>query len=280
MSISGSVIVWINAFIPKDVPGVTTFLPRGANAGKTALPLPTAGKWEPFNHWKNALDPHDRGYLTDQRSFSSDMGTSVRMQSNAKISLYPPIITSYDHFTSGTKEVDIDSGETLGIDVADMSDCLMKGPYKLPIPAVEGLMKTFNTLVMNEQPERRRVFVDVYKHYKGKYSGDWFWTSIPKPGDSFAMLVEVKGAASDPLVHMAANIDYVVDFVIVVDAKKRRLLVGVFGKIDSFPAFEAYANFNGVKKTLFQILPPKGNTPFDLLGDANEDIAAAVSFPY
>jgi len=94
------------------------------------------------------------------------------------------------------------------------------------------------------------------------------------------MRVDVTGAASDPLVAGAANIDYDVDFVIAVDAVKRRLLVGVFGELDSFPAFEAYANFNGVKKTLFQIPPPVGNTPFNLLGSAGEPVVAAVSFPY
>jgi hypothetical protein len=56
--------------------------------------------------------------------------------------------------------------------------------------------------------------------------------------------------------------------------------VGVSGFLDSFPAFEAYANYNnGVTKTLFQKACPEGAFgPLLLIGGAAEPIAAAVSF--
>jgi len=181
MAINGSVIVWINAFIPKEVPGVTETIKQGENSGKTALPLPAAALAHPFNFLKQRdyTEGNARlGYLTDQRGFSSDMGTSVRMQSNAKINLYPPNIVSSDHFTSGTREVDINSGKTLGREVADMSDCSTKGPYKLPIIAPTGnlgvdLMGIFNYLV-NTTTTKDSVYLELFRAYKIRNQSDYY----------------------------------------------------------------------------------------------------------
>jgi len=63
-----SVAVWINAFIPRDVIGMTLTLPAGPHAGKTAL----AGAIR---------------VLTDQRAFSSDPGASARWHSRVVIDL-------------------------------------------------------------------------------------------------------------------------------------------------------------------------------------------------
>lgn len=289
MAITGFVIVWINAFIPKEVPGVTEIITQGENRGKTALPLPAAALIHPFNFLKQRdFTPANAklGYLTDQREFSFDRGTSVRMQSNAKINLYPPNMVSSDHFTSGTKEVDIVSGKTLGIDFADMSDCFAKGVYKLPLaylaPGItggQGINQILGNLVNKSPNFEKNSFNQQFLTNKHAGLSDWYWTKIPKPGESLSMWLNLHGEASDPMVAGAANIDYDVDFVISVDVAKNRLLVGVFGLIDSFPAFEAYANFNGVKKALFQIPPPKGNTPANLIGNPSTRVAAAVSFP-
>ena len=57
-----SITVWINAFLPRDLPGRTATLRDGPCAGKTAIMGPVY-------------------YLTDQRGFSHDRRASARMQS-------------------------------------------------------------------------------------------------------------------------------------------------------------------------------------------------------
>ena len=58
-----SITVWVNAFLPRDVTGLTTTLPSGRpHAGKTAVVGPAY-------------------YVTDQRAFSNDRRAPCRMQS-------------------------------------------------------------------------------------------------------------------------------------------------------------------------------------------------------
>ena len=79
--------------------------------------------------------------------------------------------------------------------------------------------------------------------------------------------IEVKGAASDPLVSAAANITYEGTFTVTLQPVRTgpgRTIVSFSGKIDVFPAFEAYAQFGGATKTLFTSPPPPGNTVVDL----------------
>jgi hypothetical protein len=80
-----TVTVWIDAFIPKDVPGYTQLITKGTNAGKTAVPLPTLARLNPLNTFKD----WSAGYLTDQRTFSTDPTSSVRMRSLAVVQLSP-----------------------------------------------------------------------------------------------------------------------------------------------------------------------------------------------
>jgi hypothetical protein len=49
--------------------------------------------------------------------------------------------------------------------------------------------------------------------------------------------------------------------------------------IDDFPAYDCYAMYNGVTKTLFTDSPPAGNTVADLLGPASRPKSGRVSFP-
>jgi len=62
------VAVWLNVFIPWDIPGITVRVPSGPHAGKTAL------------------DAHTL-LLTDQRAFSDDPRASSRMHSCVTIDL-------------------------------------------------------------------------------------------------------------------------------------------------------------------------------------------------
>jgi len=112
---------WLNAFIPRTVPGYTKVLAAGPHMGKTAIPLPTLARpLNPFKGW-------DAGFLTDQRGFDSSPTNSVRMQSLARVELAgpsgPTLIGPHIHRTSGTTEVDLDSGKQTGFQKADMSRC-------------------------------------------------------------------------------------------------------------------------------------------------------------
>jgi hypothetical protein len=101
-----SVTVWIDAFIPKEVPGYTKFITKGTNAGKTAVPLPGLARLNPLNTFKD----WSAGYLTDQRTFSTDPTSSVRMRSLAVVQLSPSATVTPSHKSSGTTQVNMDSG--------------------------------------------------------------------------------------------------------------------------------------------------------------------------
>lgn len=124
--------VWINAFIPKNVTGYTEIVNEkrkhsGIHTGKTAVSLPKAARINPFNLIKN----YDAGYLTDQRSFDSMFPVgrlpSSRMRSLAELTFGPTQMTNYlskqIHESSGTTEVNMETGSQLGFKVADMSRC-------------------------------------------------------------------------------------------------------------------------------------------------------------
>src|SRR5262249_55625422 len=91
--------------------------------------------------------------------------------------------------------------------------------------------------------------------------------------------LSVKGAASDPLVWAAADIDYEGVFTILIDQTSGRITIEFDGKIDAFPAFEGYATYKGTTKALFQTPPPKGNTVMNLPGSANRPQKGSVVFP-
>jgi hypothetical protein len=67
-----SITFWLNAFLPRDIMGVTTLLSQGPFAGCTAI--------------TGALN-----CLTDQRGFSNDMNARSRMHSQVTIELVEPM---------------------------------------------------------------------------------------------------------------------------------------------------------------------------------------------
>jgi hypothetical protein len=91
---------------------------------------------------------------------------------------------------------------------------------------------------------------------------------------------QLTAAAGDPLVGMAADIDYkgtlTVSFV--GSGAAAKLLVAFEGMVDNFPAYESYATFKGTTKKLFDRLPPAGNTVADLLGGASNPVSGSVAF--
>jgi hypothetical protein len=91
--------------------------------------------------------------------------------------------------------------------------------------------------------------------------------------------LELVGKAGDPLVGMAADIDYEGTVTISVGSTPGAVTVSFDGKIDAFPAYDCYANFNGVTKEVFKSSPPPGNTVADLLWYANRPISKTARFP-
>ena len=115
----GTLTVWINAFIPRSVPGYTFTVPAGPHAGKTAIPCPIIAV---------PVNPHclSRGYLTDQRTFDASPTAGQRMRSTAEISLLPPGLLVHpgaEHTTSGTTEIDKATGAVTCVKNADMTRC-------------------------------------------------------------------------------------------------------------------------------------------------------------
>ncbi|HMU65850.1 MAG TPA: DUF3238 domain-containing protein [Cellvibrionaceae bacterium] len=97
---------------------------------------------------------------------------------------------------------------------------------------------------------------------------------------SYHFYRKLDAAAGDPLVGMAADIDYTGELILTRHgtANSGRIEVVFEGKVDSFPAYECYANFGGVTKLLFQLRPPAGNTVLNLLGAATTPVSGRASF--
>jgi hypothetical protein len=88
--------VWIKAFIPRDIAGLTKLVPAGPHQGKTMIPGPT---------------PLNDCFLTDQRSFSDNISAAARMHSEVEFVLdrdEPTILQS--HRCYETTEVDCEDG--------------------------------------------------------------------------------------------------------------------------------------------------------------------------
>lgn len=240
------VTFWINAFIPRNVPGYTQRVPAGPHAGKTAVPLPGVARTWPGNTFKD----WDAGYLTDQRDFSDAPAASVRMQSLVEVDATAFAMVRQAHRSAGTTEVNLKSGKQTGFDTADMSRCVFT----------------------------ERASTTPGLGLPGAHFAAGRGTTLPSlPGAARSLVLELDAAAGDPLVGMAADIDFVgsVTFTRPVPTS---LEVAFEGLIDAFPAYECYASLQGTTKLLFKSAPPAGNTVADLLGSANRPIAGRVVF--
>lgn len=90
------------------------------------------------------------------------------------------------------------------------------------------------------------------------------------------------GASSNPLVapsRVVGDIDYDLGLYIHLSDDYRAAVVGVVGKVDEFPAFEAYVQADsGPIKTLFQRMPDPGASPqWNLAGYANIPIEGGAA---
>jgi hypothetical protein len=180
------------------------------------------------------------------------------MQSLAEVEMDVPILKRQVHRSSGTTEVNLATGAQTGFAVADMSRCQFTMPslanpggFGAHLAAARG--STFRTLLEGVQS--------------------------PQRGGPFGSItLKLSAAAGDPLVGMAADIDYVGTFIISGGATPGSISVSFNGLIDSFPAYECYASFKGMTKQMWKSSPPPGNTVANLLGPANRPISGRAVF--
>ncbi len=259
-------VVWINAFIPRDVPGYTVAITRGENAGKAAVPLPTAARF-PIPFRNNLVKPLHTGYLTDQRSFSADPNASVRMQSFITISLLAGQVSGI-HQTSGTTEVNMESGETRDSAEADMSDCQHSPPYAFPYEPAQYLYERRNSLSKGE--------LNLYTSTLTRLDNAkrWIWTG----SETRWTHGKCKGLCKRSVCHGGCQYRLRRHLRCWSGSRTRSVSVACVGFIDDFPAFEAYAKYLGETKTLFNVPPPPGNTVLNLLGAANRPLIGATMF--
>lgn len=106
--------IWINAFIPRDVPGVTVTVPgKGTHAGKTMLPS---------TFWGDC-------FLTDQRTFSSSPAAKARIHSEFTVDLTGELeVTDVQHYCDQTTEVDCEDGDEEGTAVGSVDDVKFGAP--------------------------------------------------------------------------------------------------------------------------------------------------------
>jgi len=251
-----TITFWISAFIPKTVLGYTQIIPKGIHSGKTAVPLPGVARTWPGN-WGKDLDA---GYLTDQRGFNDSQTASHRMQSLAVIDLVTKKMIHSAHTTSGTTEVNLKSGKQTGFKNADMSRCEFKQlepKFRGPPP-----------------------FGGVGAHLKATQGGTTFpGQTRPDPPAKGPAILQLVAKAGDPLVGMAADIDYTGTLTVSPTSASGKVTVSYEGRIDDFPAYDAYVTCGGVTKNILKNNPPAGNTVVDLLGFAKRNVKGSVTFP-
>jgi hypothetical protein len=106
-SVIQTVKVWLNAFIPRDVDGITEPAPS-VHSGKTMLrgPIPFVSDC----------------YLTDNRGFDSNIQALSRMHSEIEIDVTGPTIVSFKHRCDPTHEIDCKYGDEECTESGNTSD--------------------------------------------------------------------------------------------------------------------------------------------------------------
>ena len=110
-----TVKVWLNAFIPGDIPGLTQVVPAGAHSGQSMIPGPIPLVSDCF--------------LTDQRDFDADIHASSRMHSECEIDVGSPLVLATPgptistewHHCDASVEVDCEDGDEECNQAADSS---------------------------------------------------------------------------------------------------------------------------------------------------------------
>jgi len=102
--------IWINAFIPSNLPNIAFQIPTGTHSGEWAIkgPLPNSGS-----------------FLTDQRDFDTNIQASFRMQSTIEIDLTTLQIANQSNTCGKTVEVDTTNGQEICSNTASTSAILL-----------------------------------------------------------------------------------------------------------------------------------------------------------
>lgn len=100
-----TVTVWISAFIPRDVSGLTKPVAAGPHVGKTMISGP----------------PLSQSYLTDNRSFDSRWGASSRGRGRATISLATAALSGIEARCDPTHEIHSTTGANVCTEAGDAS---------------------------------------------------------------------------------------------------------------------------------------------------------------
>jgi hypothetical protein len=96
-----------------------------------------------------------------------------------------------------------------------------------------------------------------------------------KEGSSSRVVLDFKAAGANPLVFAAPNID--LEGTLTLDRVNQ--YIEFVGKVDNFPAFEAYVSINGsAPRTIAQLGPEDGAGPSSLIGGANREFRGRIDF--
>jgi hypothetical protein len=227
-----SVKFWINAFIPRDIPGYTRVVPAGPHRGLTMIPGPS---------------PVSDCFLTDQRTFSNNIHAKSRMHAEVKVDVSNPTPTlSQWHNCDYTTECDCEDGDV---------ECLKKGNTSrmsfslLPNPIQTSTSSRPRTMLL---PQTTISYP----------------TGAPRPANQL-IRIRMDCAASNPC-SPSSRLFGDIDFTGTIEIDIVQRTIEFNGLLDQFPAFEAYATINdGAGVTMFQESPPTGNTVMNLPGKAN-----------
>jgi len=222
--------VWVNAFIPADVPGVT--IPRPNHSGESMVP----GAGPPG--WVIGAKTTDECYLGDSRDFDNEIHASSRMHSEVEVGHLDtaPAVDFQWHQCGTSHGIDSSTGNELESATA----------------ATSGMQ--FSNLRGNATVDPV-AGVDI----------------DPNPN---LVQIDYDGAAAMPLLP-SPDID--MNFVFKADPVGGT--VAFDGMVDEFPAYEIYATAdNGSPKTMLNLMPPPGNTPLNLIGDADRPVSGSASF--
>lgn len=109
-------------------------------------------------------------------------------------------------------------------------------------------------------------------------SGHFDQLGIQQFYDKARWLFRLGAAASDPCAVGSPDVDYEGYLSIDLSEGQTRVDVSFFGRIDTYPAFEMYAQVDeGEPKTMMRIPIPSGNSPLGLFGYASRPVKAKVT---
>lgn len=245
--------LWVNAFIPGDIPNYSRQLQAGPYAGRTAIPFPSLLGPLDLERQAGGRLP---GCLTDQRTFSDELGARSHMRSLAIVRLSPDIaLVHTSHDTSGATEVDLRSGLEEKFGCAVLDRCSF-GPLRRSTRLPHGLREPAVQVVIDPaELSKPGAALDVLElPLRAEGTSPWAWADIDYRGTFFLYVSRRPG---QPV----------------------RCLVEFEGLIEGFPAYEAYARLDGVTKPLFASSPPDGNTILSQVGWPTYEIDGRAEFP-